>query len=93
MNNQTEDLDAVDDALEDLENERIQKLQQTIQDNKREIEKKKDDFRLIGYDYEVRNLEWALCNAQQPVDSLDYFQVLNLEWCCEIMLFPKPLLD
>ena len=68
-----------------LEDERVRKLQKIIIANQDKIQAKIKEYSEIGYAFEVRNLEGAIRNAQEPVERLTEWQALNLEWCYEIM--------
>ncbi len=75
---------ATDD--EDLQDDqRIYVIQLRILDNEDDIESAIKEYRLIGFDYEARNLKAALRNAGEPVSELTEAQVTNLEWCIELM--------
>lgn len=72
-----------------LEDERIQKLQKIIIANQDKIHAKIKEYSEMGYAFEVRNLEVAIRNAQEPVEQLTEWQALNIEWCYEIMDFRR----
>lgn len=71
---------------DDLQDDRrIHEIQLRIQNNCDDIESAITEYRLIGFDYEARNLRAALRNAEEPVGELTEAQVTNLEWCVELV--------